>query len=268
MPPPRSQPGDREPAETDTTRSRRTLRGAASEFRAAWALDDDHATATPELLPVRLARACVQVLPIAAAGLSLFDDAFRVPLGASDEMATEAERLQFTQGEGPCLDAARDGRMLVVGAEDMARRWPTFADELFRRTPYRAIISVPLPLTDGLTGAMDAYILDPTDLEAVGIADIAVVTEEIVHALLVAQAITGSTASWTDELDPAWMHGPGAQTRRAVWLAIGMTMTRYDLSAPDSLSRLRAYAYAHETDVDEVATGLIDGRIDLNRLQL
>jgi hypothetical protein len=61
--------------------------------------------AGPELLPVRLARAAVRVLPgVAGAGISvLADPGMRVPLGASDEDAATAERLQFTVGEGPCL---------------------------------------------------------------------------------------------------------------------------------------------------------------------
>src|ERR1700710_712461 len=95
-------------------------------FRAAW-VEGDAQTAVAELLPVRLARACVAVLPVSGAGLSVIDDSFRVPLGASDETATTAERLQFTTGEGPCLDAARSGRMVVTRGEEISRRWPRFA---------------------------------------------------------------------------------------------------------------------------------------------
>src|SRR3954447_10060986 len=56
----------------------------------------------PELLPSRLMRSCVQVLPVAGAGVSVFT---RGAGGASDDSAVLAERLQFTVGEGPCLAA-------------------------------------------------------------------------------------------------------------------------------------------------------------------
>jgi hypothetical protein len=51
----------------------------------------------PELLPVRLARACVEVLPVAGVGISMFGSSgMRIPVGASDDDAAAAERLQFS----------------------------------------------------------------------------------------------------------------------------------------------------------------------------
>src|SRR3954454_22995239 len=51
--------------------------------------------AGPELLPERLARAAVAVMPIDGAGISLFFAGDRrLPLGASDDQSAEAERLQ------------------------------------------------------------------------------------------------------------------------------------------------------------------------------
>lgn len=92
-------------------------------------------TAGPDLLPVRLARACVGVLGVDGAGLSVVSGAFRVPLGASDDVAALAERLQFTQGEGPCLDAAVHGRLVVAAEPELQRRWPMFPQELLTAPP-------------------------------------------------------------------------------------------------------------------------------------
>src|SRR3954471_8525889 len=78
-----------------------------TRFRRAWGSQQGGEDAGPELLPTRLTRACLAVLPAAdGAGLSLLDNDFRVPIGATDDVAALAERLQFTIGEGPCLDAA------------------------------------------------------------------------------------------------------------------------------------------------------------------
>jgi hypothetical protein len=71
-----------------------------------WAVDGDE----PELLPVHLARAATTSLRVDGAGLSVHDAAgHSTPLGASDEDATTAERLQFTAGSGPCMFAAQSG---------------------------------------------------------------------------------------------------------------------------------------------------------------
>lgn len=72
-----------------------------------------------ELLPTVLARACVKVLPIAGASLSLTDE-LRIPLGASDDVAARAEQLQATLGEGPCLTATATGHHRCMTLP----RWP------------------------------------------------------------------------------------------------------------------------------------------------
>ena len=88
------------------TRNRqRLVTSIAQRFQAACADVAEPELAAIELLPVLLARACARVLGVAGAGISVFADDYRVPLGASDNDASSAERLQFTLGEGPCLDA-------------------------------------------------------------------------------------------------------------------------------------------------------------------
>ena len=52
-----------------------------------------------ETLPTDLTKACVEVLQVDGAGLSAVSDRVQVPLGASDDDAVAAERLQFTVGE-------------------------------------------------------------------------------------------------------------------------------------------------------------------------
>src|SRR3954452_17137289 len=102
--------GDRDPADV----------GAA--FRSAWRGDGDPTTASIELLPARLAKACLSVLPVDGSGLSLHQTEFRVPIGASDDTATLAERLQFTQGEGPCMVSAHPRRAVTVDAAEIEQR--------------------------------------------------------------------------------------------------------------------------------------------------
>src|ERR1700710_311366 len=117
----------------------------------------------PELLPVRLARACATVLPVTGAGLSLYGTAdFRVPIGASDDTAADAERLQFTLGEGPCLAAHLERRVIAASESDMQRLWPQFYAELVTGSSYRSIVAV--PLQQGLQGvaALDLYLDNST----------------------------------------------------------------------------------------------------------
>jgi hypothetical protein len=239
-----------------------------ARFTAAWSPPHDGAAATPELLPAQLARACTAVLPVDGAGISLVTDSFRVPLGASDEQASLAERLQFTQGEGPCLDAAHDRRIQFADTEHLRERWPLFSQELFARTTYRAVVAVPWMTTDGTNGALDLFLSDPGALRVVSLADAVTVTDHIVDALAVARTLTaGVTTSWSDGDVPAWLLGPTAQDRQITWVANGMLMTRYGLTGPDALALLRAYAYAHDTVTDTVAADLVSGTLDVDQLR-
>jgi hypothetical protein len=73
-------------------------------------------------LPVRLVWACARVLPVTGAGLALMTD--KGPAGtvaATDGPALELEELQFTLGEGPCVDASRTGRPVLDGIVDLGQ---------------------------------------------------------------------------------------------------------------------------------------------------
>src|SRR3954467_3135293 len=79
----------------------------------------------PEMLAVRLSRACVAALPVDGGGLSIHDEkGLRKPPGASAPVASQAERLQFTHGAGPCLRAHDDGVAIAFDEALIARNWP------------------------------------------------------------------------------------------------------------------------------------------------
>ena len=237
----------------------------AERFQAALDVVDDPGLAGPELLPVRLARACARVLPVDDAGLSLLDAAQqRVPLGASSAAADVAERLQFTVGDGPCM-TAHDTHQPVFAVEDeLRRRWPVYADLLVGATPYRAVVGLPLqPALTG-SGAIDLYFVHSADVLDLDVFEALAVGELISSAL--SDAAVWSTWSATD--GPQWLHGPAPQRRAAVWEAIGKVGVDLEVGAPAALALLRSSAYGSGRSVDEIAADLLSGRLragDLRR---
>src|SRR5687767_13369872 len=94
----------------------------ASRFDAAVAAAaaEDGDEAGLHLLPGRLARAAVRVLPVDGAGISVHAGAAgRTPLGASSSVAALAERLQFTTDQGPCMQAHADRQPVFVVEADI-----------------------------------------------------------------------------------------------------------------------------------------------------
>jgi hypothetical protein len=232
-------------------------------FLAALSGLSDPALAGPELLPTRLAMATAQVLPVAAAGISVIADV-RVPLGASSPDAATAERLQFTVGEGPCLSASAAAQPMIARRDVVAERWPVFFDSLVVQTPFQSVASLPLTSHGSRLGAVDFYWTDPESATELPIEDATTVAEFITLILL--------QAPWSDStyevLEPEWLAATSAQHRMDVWKAIGLIGMAHAITEVDALSLVRGYAYAQDETVDEVAEDLLSGRLTPETLNL
>ncbi|WP_432524983.1 GAF and ANTAR domain-containing protein [Kineococcus sp. SYSU DK006] len=238
-------------------------------FSAAWS--EEAESADPALLPSALARACARVLPFDAAGLGLVGGpGARVPLGASDDDAAEAERLQFTHGDGPCSLALREGRPVVVTEEKWLERWPVLAREHFARTPFRGGLSLALRTGPARIGVLDLYSRTSRPLDGATIIDgqaIAAVVTSVLHRTLGSPSPAPGGAVDEDLQEPVRTSSPGARRRRQVWLAVGMAHLVLGLPGEEALAVLRAHAYAGGRTLDDLADDVVHGRLDLERLR-
>ncbi len=230
---------------------------AADRFDQALCAHSPDAEA-PELLPARVARACVEALPVDGAGLSLHAGALRVPIGASGAVAAHAERMQFTFGDGPCLRAHDDGRTISFEPRDIERNWPDLFAALMADSPYRGVLSVPLPEPLGPTVVLDLWVhettalprLDRRDVDAV----VGRVTGELARSLRDGPRVT--------ELGSSWLENEDALRRSSTWQAVGLLGMALVLETPDALEVLRAAAVTSGRSVDDVARDLLTGVIE------
>lgn len=237
------------------------MTGIEGPFRAAWTGGDDPATVGVELLPVRLALACQRVLPVDGVGIGVFGEEFRVPLAASSAAAGRAEQLQFTLGEGPCLHALHSNTPVGASAQGLQRRWPLYFAQLVERTPYRAVVCLPVRMNSHTSLALDLY-LDQSHLRGVDLANAAVVANQVLDVLQRTQSALSSR--WEEA---GWLQVPPARSRLNVWVAIGMLNVVLDLAPRDALPVLRAYAVAHQQTLDEVAAALVTRTLSAEQLQ-
>jgi len=216
--------------------------------------------AKPDLMPTVFARACVDVLTVDGAGLSL-TETLRVPLGSSDGLAARAEQVQTTLGEGPCLTATATARPLVVDLEAMAQRWPLFHREVVAVTPFRSVASIPFRVPSrSLAGALDLYSVDPAG--AASFASLAEINTGIV--VPIASVLFGAPDDdpGVARALPNWLENDAAADRVNVWVAIGMLVERARLESDDALSVLRAYAFSHGSTLDDVSLRLTSRELD------
>jgi hypothetical protein len=236
----------------------------AGRFQEALIEAEEPGLGGPELLPVRLARAAARMLQVDGAGISLTDAAGRrVPLGASSEESSTAERLQFTTGEGPCTTAQKSGQPVFAVEEDLVRRWPVFADLLLVETPFRAVVALPLLPALAGDGAMDLFFTRPDEVTDLDVFEALAVGELVTSALSDAAV----WSEWSSETGPDWLHGPEPHRRAAVWEAMGRLGIDLALDAPAALDLMRAYAYGSGRSVDDVAADLLTDRLRPGELQ-
>jgi hypothetical protein len=216
----------------------------------------------PEMLAARLSRACVAALPVDGAGLSIHDmNGLRTPIGASDPISSQAERLQFTHGEGPCLRAHDDGVAIAFDEAAITRNWPELHAALVGETPFHAVLSVPLLPPLGPLVVLDLYVRDPDALPATDREDVEDVTIAMTRAMVAA-----ALGAPMQEGRRGWWDGPDALRRARVWQATGMVNVALGLDTADALAALKAYAFSSGRVVDDVAADLVDGRLALSEL--
>jgi hypothetical protein len=230
----------------------------AGRFEAALDDVDQPDLAGPELLPVRLARACARTLGVDGAGISLLDAAQqRVPLGGSSDEAATAERLQFTVGAGPCMTAQETRQPVFAVEDDLRRRWPVFTDLLLSSTPYRAVVALPLQPALAGPGAIDLYFRRSDDVPDLDVFEALAVGELVASAL--SEAAVWS--SWSPAEGPEWLQGPAPRRRAAVWEAMGKVSVDLEVDTPEALDLMRARAYGSGRAIEDVAADLLSGSL-------
>ncbi len=211
-------------------------------------------------VPLRICEACVAATPVTGAAVSVMGDGgVREIVCATDELAGHLEELQFTLGEGPCVEGFTEGRPVLVSdlIEVVDGRWPMFAAEA-RRTLARALFVFPLQVGAVRVGVLDLYQLDPGPLRTADFRRALMVADAAMWALLDLRAgvtLDGSRA------DPA----AGSVLRRPeVHQATGMVMVQLGIVAEAALARLRAFAFAVDRPIDEVSREIIARRLRLD----
>lgn len=208
--------------------------------------------------PLRVCQACVRELPVDGVAITLMTDAdHQEPICASDQVASEIEELQFSLGEGPCLEAFGSGRPVLIPdlADTVDHRWPMFSTQI-RRTMARALYVLPVQLGAIRLGVLDLYSRTPGPLQP----------KQLVRALRAADAalwtLLAAPAEETPQIGGVFQLVSASPPHRAkVHQATGMVVAQADVSAAMALAMLRAHAFAHDRPIDEVARDVVARRL-------
>jgi GAF domain-containing protein len=211
----------------------------------------------------RLCEACVMLFDIDAAAISLvFDGANSGTLGSSGAPARMYDELQFTLGEGPCLDSvARRAPVLVADLTHPDHvRWPIYGPALLD-LQVRGVFAMPVVLAGEHVGALDLFRAQPGRLEGENLAG-AVVAAELAGVPLLDLMNADLQAAVADPDSNAWAE-LNALSRAEVSQATGMLVAQLGVEPAEALLRLRAHAYATGRSATDVARDILDRRLKL-----
>ena len=200
---------------------------------------------------------------IDAAAISLvFDGASSGTFGSSSTAARIYDELQFTFGEGPCLDSvARRTPISVVDLADPKEvRWPAFGPALLAHE-IRGVLAVPVVVAGEYVGALDLFRRRPGRLEGEQFAG-TIVAAEIAGVPLLDLIDADLQAAVSDPNSNAWAE-LNALSRAEVSQATGMLVAQLGVEPAEALVRLRAHAYATGRSATDVARDILDRRLKL-----
>ena len=212
--------------------------------------------------PVSLAHLCsaaVDCVGVDGVGVTMMlSPTVRDAVHATNRVAGELEEWQLAFGEGPCVDAfAAGGPVLVLDldAPDYSARWPAFTPAALE-SGARALFALPLQVGAIQLGVLDLYRSLPGPLSPHELAD-ALVFADTASALLLDEA-AGTPA---DTADVAWQRDDPTAHQAQVHQATGLVLVQLGVSADVAFARLRAYAYAEDRRLAEVARAVVERRL-------
>lgn len=124
----------------------------------------------------QICQACVVGLDVDGAALSLLTaSSVRETLCATDATAELVEGLQFSLGEGACVDAALTGRPVLIADlhhSTEVSRWPIFAGAVMEQSDIGALFAVPMRWGTINLGVLDLYRKAPGPLSDTQLRDV------------------------------------------------------------------------------------------------
>jgi len=176
----------------------------------------------------------------------------------SDPVTDAVEDVQYMLGEGPCIDAFHTKAPVLV--PDLAgpdvTRWPGFREGALA-AGVRAGFGFPLLVGTVCIGDLNLYHDQSGRLT----------DEQFADAVVVAHVASRNVLGWQSGAGPgalAWQLEQVPAHRAVVHQATGMVSVQAAVPVKDALALMRAYSFAEDRSITDVAADVVGGRLRLD----
>jgi hypothetical protein len=210
--------------------------------------------------PGSLCKVAAEIIGLTGAGVMVMSDGVpQASLCTTGPVSALIEELQYTLGEGPCIDAYRTGTAILEPdlAAPASPRWPAFTPEAVDAGA-RAVFGFPVRIGVVRIGALNVFRDRSGPLSDDQHADALVMADVIARTILAFQA-HAEPGAIAVELN--------ADIHTVVHQAAGMVSIQLDVSVGDALARLRAHAFGTNQSIAEVSREVVSRRLNFSTLE-
>ncbi len=208
--------------------------------------------------------AAVKTLPVSGAWVMAQGPRASHIMCVTDDVSEQLAELQVTLGEGPCPEVIASGAPVLVSDlddADAAGRWPGFTPQA-RRADAAAIFALPLRIGAIRVGSLGLYRDKSGPLGTGQLGDALILAEAATVVLLESEHPDG--AATAPGAGPGGQPPDLARHRAEIDQATGMVSAQLGVTIGEAFVRLRAYAYAQDRRLSEVARDVVARRLRLS----
>jgi GAF domain-containing protein len=170
-------------------------------------------------------------------------------VAATSERVWEIDQDQYAAGDGPCLEAARTGKVVRTGVEEAARRWPDFTRSA-RSAGVGSYLAAPLLIDEEFAGSLNLYSEQPHGFAAFDEALLRLYTAA-------ATAAIASERRHARARELASQLGQSLNSRAVIDQAIGALMALRHLTAGQAFAELSRQSQNTNVKVRDIAAQLL-----------
>jgi GAF domain-containing protein len=164
------------------------------------------------------------------------------------QLALDADESQYEEG-GPCVDAAEGGAPVRMDDIDSEERWPTYVPRA-RAAGVGSSLSVPLPVQEAVTGALNIYSRTPHSFDD-GTVDLANAFAGYAAVAIANSQLYETTAALARQMQQAM------ESRAIIEQAKGLIMGQRRCSADEAFQLLVSASSRSNRKLRDVAADLI-----------
>jgi len=168
----------------------------------------------------------------------------------SGVLARKLDESQYGRGYGPCLEAAATGEVVEVADTRVDRRWPGYLETAVGQGCL-SLLCLPLPLQEGVTGALNVYAREPSAFDDDS-------RERAPRLASYAAVVAGNMLLYEDVLAKAANLEVALRSRAVIDQAKGMLMERFRLTADQAFQALAQVSMESNRKVRDIAERFVE----------